>query len=1182
MLFAKARMGIDSDSIAGLCREVCQKLESAVPLAILPVQLDARMARIESFSRMQPDLVAEYDAACHVMRGCIRVPRCVEAATGAQCVEAATGARHVEAATDAQCVEAAIGAQDTEAAIGALDTIKAASRAPDTEVTLSAQSFQGFDAYTTAVMRAQQITNRILQEKMLRMAYSYVYLALDFMATFCYENQRHQLTNEVKTMMVQINKAVAPWLLIFGQITGHKSIRQIIPYIQYQKENTHTIYARVTVTNPHYLYIGETSNFDERTKRHYFETCKHRFHNTRPCKGCRAHACYLKHRVALPHEWITIPITTANNPREGKKIESFFIKTLKPNINAEPKPIWMLTASYAKTMVAHRKRDQKSPFHTKKTTHARFRYDIPPFTTYKCDTGIFYDFSQLIYIHEQLGKQNIKIHIIPGKHDFTKWGRVRRIFGKTTIHEITGGFDPSAFSGNLEDWRMVPKRQYEIICSPGRPDINVYADLNLALDDIQAFKATLKESTEEDLLFYWRVRHALQADKTRKYKARTMIWHEFMDRYQCSNKPIQIRLPYFEQMNIQRVRRMLESQIDSLPWPQCIKNWHKVKLQITTTSPSNISTILCNVTRPNKPNTCDCANIVQRLKSKGYMTPLPHINGHIFFISRDYDGPHKNALRVGANNIPNPTFLDLKRAWERIHTSLPGWLRMEQAEWNSALRKCTDFQQFKKHKDFPSTKDAYIIRKLMNGLVIGPVDKNTNELSFCCPCLYEQAWDKAYNADAGYTSIYPIPFKKKTDNSQFCGYETEETCDTQYSWGSSGDLIKHWHRIYKTKHWNEYAAYNTKGNFNLPYILFKAKNITNHKDRMLKWDKARPIAPQTKHPMKKLFHLTGKAWSFITMNLPGEHFVLNHGGKLTQFVRETNIALNQHGRMRTVIRDIEGCFPNMPKEIIAQAAIKFTHDITSQQGYDSIYVPNRGNKPCQWKTKAKGYKKIPFHVLIDVLQFALHNTIIKDNDGNLHKQVKGIPMGDPHSPGMTICACAWMEQEWMATLDQHTKTYFRAKRYMDDIFMIYVENNKFDHNRFLQDFAKECYLPPLKLEEANPNTFLEMTFEIHDNSVRHWLKNDNIPLQPPKIWRYAHFESHMSFQMKKSTLSAVMKKIHKMASDDRALYHSAIQKIHEFLHLEYPKKMLWTTCTTMGVLTRNTTWFDIRDELRDI
>ena len=70
--------------------------------------------------------------------------------------------------------------------------------------------------------------------------------------------------------------------------------------------------------------------------------------------------------------------------------------------------------------------------------------------------------------------------------------------------------------------------------------------------------------------------------------------------------------------------------------------------------------------------------------------------------------------------------------------------------------------------------------------------------------------------------------------------------------------------------------------------------------------------------------------------------------------------------------------------------------------------------------------------------------------------------------------------------------------------------------------------------------------------------------------------------MKKGMLSAVMKKIHKMASDDRALYHSALQKIHEFLNLHYPKKMIWTTCTTMGVITRNATWFDVRDALSDM
>ena len=105
---------------------------------------------------------------------------------------------------------------------------------------------------------------------------------------------------------------------------------------------------------------------------------------------------------------------------------------------------------------------------------------------------------------------------------------------------------------------MAPKHQYEISISPKRPQIELYADLNLALAEIKDFKTQLKEATEEDLMFYSRARHDLQADKNRRHKARTMIWHEFMHRYQCSNKPIQLRLPYFEQINILRVKRILE------------------------------------------------------------------------------------------------------------------------------------------------------------------------------------------------------------------------------------------------------------------------------------------------------------------------------------------------------------------------------------------------------------------------------------------------------------------------------------------------------------------------------------------------------------------------------------------------------------------------------------------------
>ena len=48
-------------------------------------------------------------------------------------------------------------------------------------------------------------------------------------------------------------------------------------------------------------------------------------------------------------------------------------------------------------------------------------------------------------------------------------------------------------------------------------------------------------------------------------------------------------------------------------------------------------------------------------------------------------------------------------------------------------------------------------------------------------------------------------------------------------------------------------------------------------------------------------------------------------------------------------------------------------------------------------------------------------------DGKLKRQVKGIPMGDPHSPGMTLLTCAWMEMEWKESLTPEVKNNFNGK-----------------------------------------------------------------------------------------------------------------------------------------------------------
>jgi hypothetical protein len=60
---------------------------------------------------------------------------------------------------------------------------------------------------------------------------------------------------------------------------------------------------------------------------------------------------------------------------------------------------------------------------------------------------------------------------------------------------------------------------------------------------------------------------------------------------------------------------------------------------------------------------------------------------------------------------------------------------------------------------------------------------------------------------------------------------------------------------------------------------------------------------------------------------------------------------------------------------------------------------------------------------------------------------------------------------------------------MDDILMVYVDKPNMDTARFQRDFDKsECYLPPLKLEDAGDCTFLETTFKVsQQNDIQYWL-----------------------------------------------------------------------------------------------
>ena len=274
-------------------------------------------------------------------------------------------------------------------------------------------------------------------------------------------------------------------------------------------------------------------------------------------------------------------------------------------------------------------------------------------------------------------------------------------------------------------------------------------------------------------------------------------------------------------------------------------------------------------------------------------------------------------------------------------------------------------------------------------------------------------------------------------------------------------MIKAWASYYRRQGWHKIAAFNYKGHIGVPYALFKAKNITDPTVRENKWSKARPISPTFHHPMHRLLSLVGKAWYFVARKMSGEHFIIDSTRDVPQFLENARSKFGGEGFQAHVL-DIEGCYPNMPKDKIEHAMLQLVQE-ARRDGHTGVSVPMRAKKlKCSWKEVGGGFKWIPFEVMLGMLDFSLNNAIARLKDGRLVRQLKGIPMGDALSPGMTIGTCGWMEREWMNTLDEHTKKKFRAKRYMDDILLL-LNKQGWDYERFYKDFKEShCYMYPLK------------------------------------------------------------------------------------------------------------------------
>ena len=112
--------------------------------------------------------------------------------------------------------------------------------------------------------------------------------------------------------------------------------------------------------------------------------------------------------------------------------------------------------------------------------------------------------------------------------------------------------------------------------------------------------------------------------------------------------------------------------------------------------------------------------------------------------------------------------------------------------------------------------------------------------------------------------------------------------------------------------------------------------------------------------------------------------------------------------------DIEGCYPNMPKEAILLAATELVAQLR-RQGQKGVWIPRASTKKPGWcppnKTQAGTW--MPLQELVDILDFTLHNSFIRMPDGTILKQAEGIPMMESFCMGEVNYLNQRMRYSWM-------------------------------------------------------------------------------------------------------------------------------------------------------------------------
>ena len=105
--------------------------------------------------------------------------------------------------------------------------------------------------------------------------------------------------------------------------------------------------------------------------------------------------------------------------------------------------------------------------------------------------------------------------------------------------------------------------------------------------------------------------------------------------------------------------------------------------------------------------------------------------------------------------------------------------------------------------------------------------------------------------------------------------------------------------------------------------------------------------------MRRLLHLVGRAWYHLAKRDEcGDSFVIERSEEVPQFLETASRMLSNMGPVDYCIKDVTGCFPNMPREAIRMAMRDHIARIQRESGQRGVSVPRfSDSKKCEWRKR---------------------------------------------------------------------------------------------------------------------------------------------------------------------------------------------------------------------------------------